>query len=131
MPTRLSRGRETQVNPIADPWQFLTYRQHCGDMSDLIDVRSRPAASTTTPHRKASVLRFALAGVFVVLLLGAAQLTEQWSSQALPATLGFTSAITIIVAAFVGWERQVADAESAGLVKHTHEHADDKGVDIR
>jgi predicted branched-subunit amino acid permease len=88
-------------------------------MSDLIEVRSRTGASTHTPRRKATALRFALAGIFVVLLLGAAQASEQ---QVVPTALAFATVITIIVAAFVGWERQVDAAESAGLVKHYDQH---------
>ncbi len=77
-------------------------------MSDSIQVRGQAA-----PYRNATALRFGLAGVFALMLLGAAQASDQ----ALPTTLGFATAITIIAAAFIGWERQVAEAESAGLVK--------------
>jgi hypothetical protein len=91
-------------------------------MSDLIEVRGRTAASTRTPHRKATVLRCALAGLFVVLLLGTALAGEQGAAQMVPATLGFATAVTIIAAAFIGWERQVDAAESAGLVKHYDQH---------
>jgi hypothetical protein len=91
-------------------------------MSDLREVRGRAAASTKTPRRNATALRFGLAVIFVVLLLGAAVANDPWSSQVVPATLGFTTAIMIIAAAFVGWERQVDAAESAGLVKHYDQH---------
>lgn len=62
--------------------------------------------------------------MFVVLLLGVALTSDQWSSQVVPATLGFATAITIIVAAVIGWEHQVDAAESAGLVKHYDQHPD-------
>lgn len=81
-------------------------------MSEL-QVRGHTAASTTALHRHATAFRFALAGVFALTLLGAAQASDQ----AVSTTLGFATAITILAAAFIGWERQVADAESAGLVK--------------
>lgn len=57
-------------------------------------------------------IRLVLAGLFALILLGAAQ----ESAPALPTIVGFATAITILAAAFIGWERQVADAESAGLV---------------
>jgi hypothetical protein len=91
-------------------------------MSNSTEVRSRAAASTPTPRRNATALRFALAGIFVVLLVGAAIADDPWSSQAVPAILGFATAIMIIAAAFVGWEQQVDAAESAGLVKHHDQH---------
>lgn len=91
-------------------------------MSDLIQRRSRTATTTRAPHRKATALRCALAGAFVALLLGIALAGEQGSTQMVPATLGFATAITIIAAAFIGWERQVDAAESAGLVKHYDQH---------
>lgn len=88
----------------------------------MIEVRSRTAASTRTPHRRATLLRCALAGVFVALLLGTALASEQGAAHMVPATLGFATAVTIIAAAFIGWERQVDAAESAGLVKHYDQH---------
>jgi hypothetical protein len=56
--------------------------------------------------------RLALAAMFALILLGAAQ----EGAPALPTLLGFATAMTILAAAFIGWERQVANAESAGLV---------------
>ena len=56
--------------------------------------------------------RLALAGLFALVLLGAAQ----ESAPALPTILGFATALTILAAAFIGWEQQVVEAESAGLV---------------
>ncbi|CAN5482720.1 hypothetical protein BH11ACT7_BH11ACT7_30350 [soil metagenome] len=91
-------------------------------MSDLRELRSRAAASTQTAHHYPSALRVALAGIFVVVLVGAAIADVAWSSQALPATFVFATAIMIIAAAVVGWERQVDAAESAGLVKHYDQH---------
>ena len=82
-------------------------------MSALIRVRTQTAGLQICARRHATALRFALAGLFALILLGAAQ----ESAPALPTTLGFATAITILAAAFVGWEREVADAENAGLVK--------------
>jgi hypothetical protein len=81
-------------------------------MSNVIQAGAATAASTTTRRRNATILRLALAGMFALILLGAAQ----GSAPALPTMLGFATAITILAAAFIGWERQVANAESAGLV---------------
>lgn len=81
-------------------------------MSDLIEVRSR----------RATILRCALAGLFVALFLGTALASDQGAAQMVPAALGFATAVTIIAAAVVGWERQVDAAESAGLVKHYDQH---------
>lgn len=94
-------------------------------MSDLIEVRDRPVASTRTPHRLATVLRLTLAGAFVVILLGASQASQHWSSQVVPAVLGFATAITIIAVSVIGWEREIDAAESEGLVKHYDQHRDD------
>jgi hypothetical protein len=80
-------------------------------MSDVIDA-------TPAPHRNVSTHRLVLAGLVGVLLVGAVLANGDWSSQVVPATLGFATAIMIIAAAFVGWERQVDAAESDGLVKH-------------
>lgn len=96
-----------QAISIAVPWCFLSRRQHCGGMSDVINVSAR---------------RFVLAGTVGVLLVGAVLAYGQWSAQVVPATLGFATAIMIIAAAFVGWERQVDAAESDGLVKHYGRH---------
>jgi len=91
-------------------------------MADLIEGRSHPVASTKNPRRMPIALRFAIAGVFMVLLLGVVQASGQWS-QTVAATVGFATAVTLIAAAFVGWERQVATAESAGLVKQSEQHS--------
>ncbi|CAN5338888.1 hypothetical protein BH09ACT8_BH09ACT8_32240 [soil metagenome] len=80
-------------------------------MPHSIQVRGNRAA-TAILRSKATALRLALAGLFALILLGAAQ----ESAATVPTILGFATAITILAAAFVGWERQVADAESAGLV---------------
>ncbi|ANW66422.1 hypothetical protein BCA37_25175 [Mycobacterium sp. djl-10] len=93
-------------------------------MSHLIEVRSADAASTTPPRGQATARRFALASVFVVILLGAAAVTDQWSTATVSAVLGFATAVTVIAAVFVGWERQIDAAESAGLVKHYDQHVE-------
>jgi hypothetical protein len=81
-------------------------------MSKLSRARAATAGSKTIRRRNATVLRLAVAGMFALILLGAAQ----EGAPALPTLLGFATAITILAAAFIGWERQVANAESAGLV---------------
>lgn len=86
-------------------------------MSEVLD-----APSSTAPRRTVSAHRFVLAGLLVLLVLGAALVSGHWSTQLVPATLGFATAIVIIAAAFVGWERQVDVAESEGLVKHYDQH---------
>lgn len=93
-------------------------------MSHLIEVRSAGAASTIAQRHPATVRRFALASVFVVILLGAAAITDQWSMATVSAVLGFTTAVTVIAAVWVGWEREIDAAESAGLVKHYDQHGE-------
>ncbi|WP_199255268.1 hypothetical protein [Mycolicibacterium mengxianglii] len=88
-------------------------------MSHLIEGLSRATSPPSQPrHHNATALRFALAGVFVALLLVGAQTNGQWATQVVPAALGFSTAILMIAAGVVGWERQVDAAESAGLVRH-------------
>ena len=91
-------------------------------MSEVIGGPSSTATATNALHRNVSTTRVVLAGVFVVLLLGAALANGEWPSQLVPAILGFATAIVIIAVAVIGWERQVDVAESEGLVKHYHQH---------
>jgi hypothetical protein len=81
-------------------------------MSALNQARTQTAGLHIFARHHATALRLTLAGLFALILLGAAQ----ESAPALPTTLGFVTAITILAVAVVGWEHQVVDAETAGLV---------------
>ncbi|MET0897169.1 MAG: hypothetical protein ABWY45_04560 [Mycobacterium sp.] len=94
-------------------------------MSDVIDARGSTAAATPAPHRTVSAHWFVLAGLVGVLLVGAVLANGHWWSQVVPGTLGFATAIMIIAAAVVGWERQVDAAATEGLVKHYDQHPSD------
>ena len=76
------------------------------------------SASPNIPRRYRRALQYVLAGMFVLALLGITQVSGDWW-QAVAATVGFATAIAVIAAACVGWEDEVASAETAGLVKHS------------
>lgn len=63
--------------------------------------------------RLARRTRLVLAGAFAALLLAAAA-SAQWAT--LASLAGFATAITVIAAAFIGWEHVVVDARSDGLI---------------
>lgn len=95
-------------------------------MADLIEGRSHPVAPKNSFRPTPTVLRFTVATLFLAMLFGVAQASGQWS-YTVAATAGFATAVTLIAAAFIGWERQVATAESAGLVKQSDQHSSRKG----
>ena len=63
--------------------------------------------------------RLTLAGVFTVLLLGVVYASGEWG-HVIASVAGFATALALLGAAFVGWERVVTTAESAGLVELSH-----------
>lgn len=63
-----------------------------------------------------TALRVTLAGIFTVLLLGAVYASGEWAD-IVATTAGFATAIALLGAAVLGWERVVTSAESAGLVE--------------
>lgn len=66
-----------------------------------------------------TAIRLTLAGIFTALLLGVVYASGEWAN-AIATTAGFATAIALLGAAFVGWERVVTTAESAGLVELEH-----------
>ena len=70
------------------------------------------------PSNRPMAARIALAGTFVVLLLGVVYANAQWA-HAVASAIFFTTAISMITIAVVSWEREVATAQSAGLVEQT------------
>jgi hypothetical protein len=65
----------------------------------------------------------ALGGAFVAILLGTIYATGEWAH--VVATLAcFATAITLIAAAVISWERVVLTAESAGLVERSRSDAE-------
>jgi hypothetical protein len=60
-----------------------------------------------------------LGGTFVAILIGIIYATEE-SAHLVASLAVFGTAITLIAAAVIGWERIVATAESAGLVERSH-----------
>lgn len=73
-------------------------------------------ASGTHRREWGSAPRMALGGAFLAILLGVVYVTGEWAH--VVATLAvFATAITMIAAAVIGWERVVQTAESSGLVE--------------
>ena len=63
-----------------------------------------------------TTIRIALAATFAALLLGVVYVSGDWG-HVIATTAGFVTAIALIGAGVVGWERQVSTARSAGLVE--------------
>jgi len=66
-----------------------------------------------------TAIRLTLAGVFTALLLGVVYASSEWG-HVIATAAGFATALALLGAAFVGWERVVTTAESAGLVELAH-----------
>jgi hypothetical protein len=64
----------------------------------------------------------ALGAAFVAILLGIVYATGQWV-HVVASLAGFATAITLIAAAVISWERVVLTAESAGLVEQSRTDA--------
>ena len=60
----------------------------------------------------------ALGGTFVAILIGITYLTGE-SAHVVASIAGFATAITLIAAAAISWERVVVTAESAGIVERS------------
>ena len=60
--------------------------------------------------------RIALGGAFMAILLGVVYATGEWA-HVVASLAAFATAITLIAAAVISWERVVSTAESAGLVE--------------
>ncbi|MDT5338993.1 MAG: hypothetical protein QOD90_4498 [Mycobacterium sp.] len=73
-------------------------------------------ASATHRPGWGNARRMGLGLAFLAILLGVVYVTGEWAH--VVATLAvFATAITMIAAAAIGWERVVSTAESAGLVE--------------
>lgn len=59
--------------------------------------------------------RLTLAGIFTALLLGVVYASGEWA-HVIATVAGFATAIALLGAGVLGWERVVTSAESAGLV---------------
>src|SRR5690242_18343028 len=66
-----------------------------------------------------SAPRLILGLTFVAILVGITYATDE-SAHLVASLAGFASAITLIAAAGIFWERVVVTAESAGLVERSH-----------
>lgn len=66
-----------------------------------------------------TAIRLTLAGIFTALLLGVVYASGEWG-HVIATTAGFATAIALLGAAVVSWERVVTTAESAGLVDLAH-----------
>jgi hypothetical protein len=78
-------------------------------------------AASGTPRRRPwlSAPRLILGATFAAILVGIIYATDE-SVQVVASLAGFATAITLIAAAGIGWERVVVTAESAGLVERPH-----------
>lgn len=65
-----------------------------------------------------TAIRLTLAGAFAALLLGIVYASGEWA-HAIGTTAGFVTAIALLGAAVLGWERVVTTAQSAGLVERS------------
>jgi hypothetical protein len=63
-----------------------------------------------------TAMRLILAGTFTALLLGVVYASGDFAHTVASAA-GFATAIALLGAAVVGWERVVTSAETAGLVE--------------
>jgi hypothetical protein len=70
-----------------------------------------------------SVPRLVLGGAFMAMLLGIVYATGE-SAHVVASLAGFATAITVIVAAVISWERVVVTAESEGLIDRSHSALD-------
>ncbi|TFV60971.1 hypothetical protein E4P42_01930 [Mycobacterium sp. PS03-16] len=77
------------------------------DPSRVRDDAAPDTGRTRTPYPA----RIALAGVAAVLILGTLQVGGQ-----LAVLTGVVTALALIAAAVIGWERVVTSAQTAGLV---------------
>ena len=66
-----------------------------------------------------TAIRLTLAGIFTALLLGVVYASGDWAD-VIASTAGFATAVALLGAAVVGWERVVTTARSAGLVERPH-----------
>lgn len=66
-----------------------------------------------------TAIRLTLAGIFTALLLGVVYASGDWG-HVIATTAGFATAIALLGAGVLGWERVVTSAESAGLVDLEH-----------
>ena len=66
--------------------------------------------------RSATASRLALAGAFLAILVGLIYGTGEWA-HVVASLAVFTTAISLIAAATISWERVVVTAQSAGLVE--------------
>lgn len=83
---------------------------------------NHPADTASGMHRRErwlSAPRLILGATFVALLVGIVYATDE-SAHLVASLAGFATAITLIAAAGIGWERVVVTAESAGLVARSH-----------
>jgi hypothetical protein len=73
-------------------------------------------------HRRRTSLsapRLILGATFLAILVGIIHATNE-SAHLVASFAGFATAITLIAAVGIGWERVVLTAESAGLVERSH-----------
>ncbi|WP_231395932.1 hypothetical protein [Mycobacterium sp. URHD0025] len=85
-------------------------------MTTPIESTRRGTHSVSGMHpRSALIAGLVLAGGFAAILLAVAT-DGQWAT-VLASLAGFATAITVIAAAVISWERVVVDARSEGLVE--------------
>ncbi|MET4428611.1 MULTISPECIES: hypothetical protein [unclassified Mycolicibacterium] len=84
-------------------------------------MNGRTGVASGMPRRRwwRSVPRPALGGAFAAILIGVIYATGEWAS-VVASLAGFATAITLIAAAVISWERVVVTAASAGLVERPH-----------
>lgn len=66
-----------------------------------------------------TAIRLTLAGTFTALLLGVVYASGEWA-HVIATLAGTATAIALLGAGVLGWERVVKSAESAGLVDLAH-----------
>ena len=78
---------------------------------------SDPAAADTSPSNQRRRLRaaVAVAGALLLVLLAVSQAGPTWA-HGIAGGAAVVTAMVVLLAAELGWERTVAAAESAGLV---------------
>jgi hypothetical protein len=85
-------------------------------------VSNHGVDTASSMHRRKPSLsapRLILGATFVAILVGIIYATDE-SAHLVASFAGFATAITLIAAAGIGWERVVVTAESTGLVERSH-----------
>lgn len=105
-----------------NPSNSLSQQQHSGVMTALIESPRRTATDATFGTlrrgrwRSTPVARTALAVTFLAVLFGTIYVSAE-SAHFVASLAAFVTAIALIIAAVVSWERVVVAAQSAGLVE--------------